>query len=88
MEKTITHINGSPVAERFVINDAAVGKTFNVRDCTDSQLQRALQSATQASEQLTMQIQQLINQQQIACSSACVFAYELDRRAKSLKVVS
>lgn len=74
--------------EKFQINDPVVGKTFVVRDLTDEQLQRFMKNATEQHQQIAQQLQIMINQCTLAASMAAVLSYEIDRRAKSLQIVT
>lgn len=78
-------INGT---ELFVIHDPSNKQTINVRDATDDQLEKARLGASEAQQQMWNQIQNLLGQFQQAAMANAVFTYELDRRKKSLTIVS
>lgn len=72
--------------ELFVIHDPTHKLTINVRDASEAQLEKARAGAQQAQAQLIEQIQQNLAQFQQACMAHAVFAYEQDRRKRSLSI--
>jgi hypothetical protein len=68
--------------EKFFINDAIVGKSFAVRDCTDEQLQRAFKEASQQHETAVKQLGSVLQVVQNSTSVCSMLAYEMDRRSR------
>lgn len=87
-EHKLDRMNGSSgqPAESFVLNDAAMGKTTPIRDCTNEQIQRALNDGLAQRAQLAQQLNNMLDQIVTIERGIGAFAYEMDRRSRNLIV--
>jgi hypothetical protein len=74
--------------EAFVVHEAATGRSFPIRECTDEQLAKNLMDANEQHKQLMMQAMQMIGQALNAGKASAIIAYEIDRRQRTINVAS
>jgi hypothetical protein len=88
-EHKILRDQPSPASsEGFVINEPATGKSYPIREATDEQLSKHLAEANQAHMEFTRQAMLLIGQSVNAAKASAIMAYELERRQKTIQVVT
>ena len=74
--------------EAWAINDAEVGKTFPIRDCTDEQLQRYFAIASQSHMNNGRQAIALIGASVEDAKRMGAIAFEIDRRKRSIAIAT
>jgi hypothetical protein len=80
--------NPPSTQEAFVAYETSTGKSFPIRECTDEQLEKHLQEARKQAAEIMQEALRLIGVSGNASKAAAIIAYEIDRRARTLSVVS
>lgn len=74
--------------EVFQAKEVATGKIIPFRDLTDEQLVRNIADANRQSKEFMLQGMQLIGVSQTAGKAASCMEYELDRRRRSISLIT
>lgn len=81
-----------PNAELYFITEPATGLRTNMRDCTDEQLHRHLESNTKGRDQMMAGLMPALGQMLTdivnASNGVAIMEYERDRRKRSIDVVT
>jgi hypothetical protein len=73
--------------EAFVAHEAATGKSFAIRECTDAQLAAHLAEASTQHGVAVQQAIQAIRQSEALAKAVAVITYEIDRRSRTFSIV-
>ena len=74
--------------EAFLAQDAALGKSFPIRECTDEQLSRYSIDAQTQAKQFMQQAMQFMGMSTNCSKAAACIDYEIDRRKRSVAIVT